>query len=93
MITSPYSAEAEAKRFKIRDKLYYGKKVLRHIKYFVAFSKISPCRKYKKLFGEKFGEQVKDKAEIEKAIQEYIRIWADKYKDEPPLQYTPPEGE
>lgn len=93
MITSPYAAEAEARRFKIRDKLHFGSKALRHIKYFIAFSKISPCRKYKSLFGEKFGERIKDKGEIEKLIHQYIRIWADKYKDDPPLEYTPPEGE
>ena len=89
MIGSPYATEAEAKRFKIRDKLYYGKKVLRHIKYFIAFSKLSPCRKYKDVFGKLFQEQISDKAAIEKKIQEYIKIWEERYKDDPPLEYEP----
>lgn len=93
MITSPYAADAEARRFKVRDKIHYGKKVLRHIKYFVAFSKLSQCRKYKNLFEVKFKEQLKDKAGMEKLIQEYIQKWADKHKDAPPLQYQPPAGE
>ena len=93
MITSPYAADAEAKRFKIKDKLYFGTQALRHIKYFVSFSKMSPCRKYKKAFTEQFEPQIKDKAEIEKKLLEYIQIWADKYADEPPLQYTPADGE
>lgn len=89
MIASPYATEAEAKRFKIRDKLYYGKKVLRHIKYFIAFSKLSPCRKYKDTFGKLFHEQIADKAAVEKKILEYIQIWADRYKDAPALEYEP----
>lgn len=89
MISSPYATDAEARRFKIKDKLHYGTKVLRHIKYFIAFSKLSRCRKYKKIFSEKFAEQLKDKAEMEKILQKYIQKWADLHQDEPPLEYTP----
>ena len=93
MITSPYAADAEARRFKVKDKVYYGKKVLRHIKYFAAFSKLSECRKYKTLFATKFKEQLKDKATMESRMQEYIKKWEEKHKDDPPLEYQPPEGE
>ena len=93
MITSPYAADAEVRRFKIKDKVHFGKKVLRHIKYFIAFSKLSACRKYKDAFAQQFAEQIKDKGALEKKLQAYIRMWADKFADEPPLQVTPPEGE
>lgn len=91
MITSPYAAEAEARRFKIRDKIHFGNKVLRHIKYFISFSKLSNCRKYKKIFEEEFKKQpiIADKAKMEESIQKYIRLWEEKHKDEPPLEYTP----
>ena len=93
MITSPYAADAEVRRFKIKDKVHFGKKVLRHIKYFIAFSKLSACRKYKDAFAQHFAERIKDKGALEKKLQTYIRMWADKFADEPPLQVTPPEGE
>ncbi len=89
MITSPYAADAEAKRFKIKDKLHFGNKVIRHIKYFMAFSKMSDCRQYKDVFAEKFNERFKNKAEVEKLIHKYIKIWVDKHTDEPPLEYVP----
>lgn len=89
MITSPYAADAEAKRFKVKDKLHFGNKVIRHIKYFLAFSKMSVCRQYKDVFAEKFNERFKNKAEVEKLIHKYIKIWVDKHADEPPLQYVP----
>lgn len=89
MITSPYAADAETKRFKIKDKLHFGSKVVRHIKYFMAFSKMSVCRPYKDIFSQKFNERFKDKAEIEKLIHKYIDIWVEQHADEPPLEYTP----
>ncbi|MBQ8346462.1 MAG: transporter substrate-binding domain-containing protein [Alphaproteobacteria bacterium] len=89
MITSPYAADAEAKRFKIKDKLHFGSKVVRHIKYFMAFSKMSICRPYKDIFSQKFNERFKNKAEIEKLIHKYIDIWVELHADEPPLEYTP----
>lgn len=89
MITSPYAADAEAKRFKIKDRLHFGSKVLRHIKYFMAFSKMSICRPYKDIFAQKFNERFKNKAEIEKLIHKYIDIWVEQHADEPPLEYTP----
>ena len=93
MITSPYAADAEVRRFKIKNKVHFGKKVLRHIKYFIAFSKLSACRKYKETFAQQFAEQIKDKSALEKKLQDSIRTWADKFAGDPPLQYTPPEGE
>lgn len=89
MITSPYAADAEAKRFQVKDKLHFGKKVLRHIKYFMAFSKMSPCRPYKGVFAQKFNERFKNKEEVEKLIHKYIDIWVERHAGEPPLEYTP----
>ena len=89
MITSPYAAEAEGRRFKIKDKLHFGEKSLRHIKYFVAFSKKSKCRRYKDIFAKSFKNRFKDKSEIENLLHKYIRIWVEQNKDEPPLEYTP----
>lgn len=93
MISSPYAADAEAKRFKVKNELYFGKRPLRHIKFFAAFSKRSPCRKYKDVFGEKFLAEFEDKAEAEKRMQKYIQQWVDLHKDEPPLEYTKPASE
>lgn len=89
MITSPYAADAEAKRFQVKDKLHFGTKVLRHIKYFMAFSKMSPCRPYKDVFAQKFSERFKNKEEVEKLIHKNIDIWVEQHADEPPLEYTP----
>ena len=89
MLTSKYAADAESRRFKVKDKLHFGNTALRHIKYFVSFSKLSPCRVHKKAFEERFKEKIKDKSAIEIQLQKHIMLWVDKFKDEPPLEYTP----
>ena len=89
MLTSRYAADAESRRFKVKDKLHFGNTALRHIKYFVSFSKLSPCRLHKKSFEERFKEKIKDKSAIELQLQKHIMLWVDKFKDEPPLEYTP----
>lgn len=89
MISSPYAADAEARRFKVKDKLHFGSKVVKHVKYFMAFSKMSPCRQYKGLFSQKLKDLFKDKNDVEKLIRKYINIWVDSHAEEPPLEYTP----
>ncbi len=89
MITSPYAADAESKRFKIKDKIVIGKRVLRHIKYFMAFSKMSPCRAFKDRFTRALAESFKDKAAVEKQILQSIQDWVNLHADDPALEYTP----
>ena len=89
MLTSRYAADAESRRFKIQDKLHFGNTALRHIKYFVSFSKLSSCRVHKKTFEEKFKEKIKNKAAIEMLLQKHIMLWVEKFRDDPPLEYTP----
>jgi len=93
MLTSKYAAEAEARRFKVREILHFGNTALRHVKYFISFSKMSPCRSYKKIFSEHFKEKIKNKVEMEKNLQKHILLWADMHRDEPPLVYKLSESE
>lgn len=89
MITSPYAADAESKRFKVKDKIVIGKRVLRHIKYFMAFSKLSPCRAFKERFTRALAESFKDKAAVEKQLLQSIQDWVDLHAGDPALEYTP----
>lgn len=92
MISSPYATIAEARRFKVLQDIHIDKKMIRHIQFFASFSKLSPCRQYKKHFSEQFSPQFADKAESEKRMQKFIDKWADLHEDTPKLEFTPPEG-
>lgn len=90
MITSPYAAVAEARRFKIWKDVYIGEKSMRLIQLFISFSKRSRCRYFKKTFAYEFMKYFKDPAEREKMMQAAIDEWVELHKDEPPLQYEKP---
>ena len=91
MITSPYAAVAEARRFKIWKDVYIGEKSMRLVQLFISFSKRSRCRYFKKTFAHEFMKYFKDPAEREKMMQAAIDEWVEMHKDEPPLQYGKPE--
>ena len=92
MISSPYAAAAEARRFKVWKDIYIGSDPIRSVKIFAAFSKMSPCRIYKDFFTEKFSPLFADKAEAEKRMQKVIDNWAEMHKDTPPLEYEKPQS-
>ncbi len=92
MITSPYAAVAEARRFKIWKDVYIGEKSMRLVQLFTAFSKRSKCRRFRLTFMDKFMAYFKDPAQREKMMQAAIDEWVDLHKDEPPLDYSKPSG-
>ncbi len=90
MITSPYAAVAEARRFKIWKDVYIGEKSMRLVQLFTSFSKRSRCRVFKRTFAQEFMKYFKDPAEREKMMQAAIDEWVELHKDEPPLEYKKP---
>lgn len=78
MISSPYSVIAESKMRKNEDKLYIQQKPLRPVKLFAAFSKMSKCKRYKEKFEEAFAKHYADKADAERRMKTYVKLWAEK---------------
>lgn len=78
MISSPYSVIAESKMRKNEDKLYIQQKPLRPVKLFAAFSKMSRCKRYKEKFEEAFAKHYADKADAERRMKTYVKLWAEK---------------
>jgi len=77
MISSPYAVMAEAKRLNLKDKIYIHPHVLRPVKFFAAFSKMSRCTRYKKLLEPELKKLFEDKSAAEKKMKEYIDKWAE----------------
>lgn len=92
MISSPYAAAAEARRFKVWKDVYIGEEPIKSVKIFAAFSKISRCRKFKDLFAESFSALTADKVAAEARMQRAIDEWANMHKDDPPLEYVKPQA-
>lgn len=80
MLTSRTMGHAEAIRYGIRPKVIIAKKNAFSVKMFFAFSKLSPCRKYSKVFKEKITEWKKD-GTLEKMLQKSMKQWTSKHYD------------
>ena len=85
MISSPYAAVAEARRFKVYDKLHISQTPLKSIKLFASWSKMSQCRHLKPKFVEKFNQLMKDPVEKQKRLTAAIEEWVAQNEGEEPL--------
>lgn len=85
MISSPYAAVAEARRFKVYDRLHISQTPLRSIKLFAAWSKMSQCRHLRPKFVENFNRLMKDPVEKQKRLNAAIEEWIAQNEGEEPL--------
>lgn len=87
MLSSLYSAEAEARRFKLIDKLHFSTYALVNPNLFFAFSSVTECQKLKGKFTEELRRLQSDKEGYRKNFIHYIDQWGIDFKDEPGLEY------
>ena len=87
MLSSLYSAEAEARRFKLIDKLHFSTYALVNPNIFFAFSSVTECQKLKGKFSEELRRLQSDKEGYRKNFIHYIDQWGIDFKDEPALEY------
>lgn len=87
MLSSLYSAEAEARRFKLLGKLHFSTYALVNPNIFFAFSSVTECQKLKGKFTEELRRLQSDKEGYRKNFIHYIDQWGIDFKDEPALEY------
>lgn len=82
MLTSLYSAEAEVRRFKIVDEIYFSNKSLAKPELFFLFSSHSDCRQLKRQFAQELSNMQKDKEGYMRNFIQYIDDWGQTFKDD-----------
>ncbi|MBO7244062.1 MAG: transporter substrate-binding domain-containing protein [Alphaproteobacteria bacterium] len=87
MFSSLYSAEAEARRFKLLDKIHFSTFALINPNLFFAFSSVTECQQLKKQFASELRRLREDKNTYRKNFINYIDRWGLEFKDEPGLEY------
>lgn len=85
LLTSLYSGEAEVRRFKLTEDIYFSNKALLVPELFIVFSSHSDCRKLKPLFTEELKKRKADKNAYLKGFITYITKWGERFKNEPSL--------
>ena len=85
-LSSPYSAETEARRFKINHEIKMASIPIVGQKLFVLYSGRSACRQYIPEFKKKISEKDRDLSEETKALMEYINVWGENFREDPSLR-------
>lgn len=88
MITSLYAAEAEVRRYKLVDEIYFSPKSLVSPELFFVFSSHTDCRLHKKSLSEELKKIKADEKTYMDAFIGYIDDWGQRFKDKPSLIET-----
>ena len=85
LLSSPYSAEAEARRFKLNRYIKFVGTPLPGQELFLVYSKNSACPQYLKDFKDKLNEKRQDLNALKRSLINFIDTWGQRFKDEPSL--------
>ena len=85
LLSSPYSTEAEARRFKLNQHIKMISTPLMGQELFLVYSKKSMCPEFKKDFMEGLQEKRKDLNALKRSLINFIDTWGQRFKDEPSL--------
>ena len=85
LLSSPYAAEAEARRFKLNKEIDMVATPLLGQELFVLYSKNSMCPQFQREISQKLREKRQDLNGLKRDLISFIDKWGQRYKDEPPL--------
>ena len=85
LITSPYAAEAELRRYKLNEQIVSASQVLLDSTLFFVFTTNSDCWKLKEQFSETLKEEDFSLPKIQEMTQQLIDEWGEKFRDQPGL--------
>ncbi len=85
MLSSPYAAEAEARRFKMDQMIELSDRALFGPELFFVFSLNSDCRGMRSVFSQFIREAKVNQEEWQRMLISYIDQWGQRFKDSPGL--------
>lgn len=85
MIASPYSTEAEARRFKVNDRIKMSTLPLNGQGLFVVISGRSECRGLAQLLARELKAYIQDPAAVHADIMTYVNDWGENFRSAPSL--------
>lgn len=93
LISSPYAAEAELRRYKLNDDIIPATQAIFDSNLFFVFSKNSNCKELKQKFSEALQSDDFSKAEVDELIRALIDKWGERFREEKGLIEEEEEGE
>ena len=86
MLSSPYSAEAEARRFKMNQDIKMVQLPIAGQELFVVFSGRSACPQYGRVLGQLLAKHKPSQDEAVRMLFNYMNEWGERFRDQPSLK-------
>ena len=81
LLGSPYSQEAELRRYKLNDEIVPASQVLDNSNLFFVFSSNSDCRNLREKFSEILESDALSPSEIDSTIRKVIDEWGERFRE------------
>ena len=85
LIGSPYSIEAELRRFKLQNQIVQDPKILFNASMFMVLTRATDCFKLRNILGEAIVAYNQDKRRADRELRAVIDEWGELFKDAPQL--------
>ena len=88
LIGSPYSIEAELRRYKLHDRIVSADKGIFSATMFMVLTRATDCFKLRNMLGDAVEEYVSDPNKTDKKVREVIDEWGERFRDTPELKIS-----
>ncbi len=85
ILTSLYAGEAEVRRYKLVDEIYFSPRALVSPELFFVFSSHTDCRRLKSKIAAELEKIIADKEALKKVMISYIDDWGQRFIENPSL--------
>lgn len=86
LIGSPYSMEAELRRYKLHEEIIPSDKTLLSATMFMVLTRATDCFKLKNMLGDALTEYNSDPKRADKQIRQVIDEWGERFRDAPGMK-------
>lgn len=88
LIGSPYSIEAELRRYKLHDDIIYSKNELMKASMFMVLTRATDCYKLNSLIGKELEAYNANTSHANQELMKVINDWGERFRDSPSLKET-----
>lgn len=86
LIGSPYSIEAELRRYKLHDRIVSSEKGIFDAAMFMVLTRATDCFKLRDMLGAALEDYKKDPSVSDKQVRKVINEWGERFRDAPALK-------
>ena len=92
LIGSPYSVEAELRRYKLHNEIIAAPQAISQAAMYMVLTRVGDCYKLGELLGQAIDEYTADPARVDQKIRHIIDEWGERFRDSPRLELKPDEN-